>query len=112
MKAKSVAKIAGWVVLGTVGAAALAFLLGLAVQALWNWLMPSIFGLPAVTYWQALGLFILSHLLFKSHMGGHGDHKGPHANHVQPGFVRRRVLDMLREGNEAKGAGEPGDGAR
>jgi len=50
-----------------VGITALAFLLGLGLMLLWNWLMPAVFGLPEVTYWQALGLLVLSHILFKSH---------------------------------------------
>jgi hypothetical protein len=37
---------------------------GTAVQHLWNWLMPPIFGLHVITYWQALGLLGLSWLLF------------------------------------------------
>ncbi len=37
---------------------------GSAVLYLWNWLMPAIFGLPSITYWQALGLMGLSWLLF------------------------------------------------
>jgi len=39
-------------------------LAGLATMALWNSLMPAIFGLRVVTFWQALGLFILSRILF------------------------------------------------
>ena len=35
-----------------------------AVFALWNSLMPAIFGLRAITYWQALGLMVLSWILF------------------------------------------------
>lgn len=31
---------------------------------LWNWLMPVIFGLPEIGYWQALGLMALSSVLF------------------------------------------------
>jgi hypothetical protein len=49
---------------GLFAAAALAVLVGLAVQALWNALMPGIFGLPEVGYWQAVGLLVLGHLLF------------------------------------------------
>ncbi|MBK7503624.1 MAG: hypothetical protein IPI52_00420 [Bacteroidetes bacterium] len=30
---------------------------------LWNWLIPVIFGLKAITYFQALGLFLLSRIL-------------------------------------------------
>lgn len=38
----------------------------LPVMWLWNWLMPEIFNLTEITFWQALGLVILSSLLFKS----------------------------------------------
>ena len=31
---------------------------------LWNWLMPDLFGLPTVTFWQALGLSLLCSCLF------------------------------------------------
>jgi hypothetical protein len=47
------------------------------VMRLWNWLMPEIFGLHAVTYAQAFGLLILSKILlggFHKH-GGHGGWK-------------------------------------
>lgn len=36
------------------------------VMLLWNWLMPIIFGLPVITFWQALGVALLSSILFKS----------------------------------------------
>jgi hypothetical protein len=49
------------------------FVLGYVVMALWNWLMPSIFGLHTITYWQAYGLLILSKILFGGlRGGGHG----------------------------------------
>lgn len=34
------------------------------VMRLWNALMPNIFGLHAISFWQALGLLVLSKLLF------------------------------------------------
>ena len=37
--------------------------LSLVVMVLWNWLMPMIFGITAITYLQALGLLILSKIL-------------------------------------------------
>ena len=40
-------------------------LFGLVVMLLWNWLMPDLFGLKTVSYWQAWGLLILSAILFK-----------------------------------------------
>ena len=36
-----------------------------ATQILWNWLMPYLFGVPEISYWQALGLLVLSTLLFQ-----------------------------------------------
>ena len=38
--------------------------MGLAVTVLWNLLMPAIFGLPIIGFWQALGLFVLARVLF------------------------------------------------
>jgi hypothetical protein len=44
---------------------ALFSLLGWVVMLLWNWLMPEIFGLKRLNYWQAWGLFALCSILFK-----------------------------------------------
>ena len=44
----------------------LALLMGLPTMLLWNWLMPEIFGLKAIGFWQAVGLNFLSSILFKS----------------------------------------------
>jgi len=41
-------------------------LIGGPLMILWNWLMPSIFGLPEIGFWQACGLQLLAILLFKS----------------------------------------------
>jgi uncharacterized membrane protein YbhN (UPF0104 family) len=38
------------------------------VHELWNWLMPAIFKLPSIGFWQAVGLLALSWILF----GGFG----------------------------------------
>ena len=35
-----------------------------AVMSLWNWLMPAIFGTNPITFWQAVGLLLLSRILF------------------------------------------------
>jgi hypothetical protein len=71
MKAFSVFKIAGWIVVGLGAAVLFGLGLGLVVQGLWNWLMPALFGLHTISYWQAVGLFVLCHLLFKGHHPGH-----------------------------------------
>jgi membrane protein required for beta-lactamase induction len=41
-------------------------ILGYPLMLLWNWLMPIIFNLPEITLWQAIGLNLLSTILFKS----------------------------------------------
>ena len=46
-------------------------IVGLITLALWNALMPPILGLPAINFWQALGLLLLSRLLF-GRFGGWG----------------------------------------
>lgn len=45
---------------------ALIALFPLAVMLLWNWLMPAIFGVGAISYWEAFGLKILCELFFKT----------------------------------------------
>ena len=40
------------------------------VMRLWNWLMPAVFGLHMITYWQAVGILILSKILFGGFRGG------------------------------------------
>jgi hypothetical protein len=53
------------VLLGLLVIALLGILLGLPLQLLWNWLMPTIFNLPKITFWQAMGLNIMASILFK-----------------------------------------------
>ena len=45
-----------------------AVILGLPLMWLWNWLMPTIFYLDEITFWQALGLNALATILFKQNI--------------------------------------------
>ncbi len=72
-RTKRVGIIAGWVVLGIVAAVGFAFLFGYVIMLLWNWLIPMIFGLTEISYWQAVGIIILAKLLFGG-FGGHPKH--------------------------------------
>lgn len=47
---------------------AFAAIMSLPVMLLWDWLMPTIFGLPEITWLQAWGLMFLCALLFKSNV--------------------------------------------
>ena len=71
-KTRGIFAIIGMTIGGVIIAAAMALLFGFVVMWLWNWLMPAIFGLTTITFWQAWGLVVLSHILFKSF---------PHHNH-------------------------------
>jgi len=51
------------------------------VMLLWNALMPPLFALPALNYWQAAGLMLLSRILLGGlihDMAGHGRMRGNH----------------------------------
>lgn len=61
-------RIVGFVIIGVAFAALLALIFGFLVKWLWNWLMPDIFGLAPISYWQAFGLLLLAKLFF----GGFG----------------------------------------
>ncbi len=39
------------------------WLFGELVMHLWNWLMPMLFGLRQITFWQSLGLLVLCRIL-------------------------------------------------
>ena len=43
-------------------------LLSWPFQLLWNWLMPTIFGLTKITILQAVGLLFLSAFIFKGNV--------------------------------------------
>lgn len=59
MKTLKVLKYVGFGILGV----GFVILMVFAVQALWNWLIPELFNGPVLTFWQTVGLFILSKIL-------------------------------------------------
>jgi hypothetical protein len=67
-----VLRIVGMTVAGVIGVAVLALAFGWLVQLLWNWLMPGIFGLGTIGYWQGFGLVILGKLIFGGIGTSHG----------------------------------------
>ena len=48
------------------------WLFGEIVMHLWNWLMPALFGLKMITFWQGLGLLVLARILVGGLGGGGG----------------------------------------
>ena len=57
------------------------------VMWLWNWLMPALFAWHPITFWQALGVLILSKILF----GGFRGHPGA------PWHWRRRMFERWEQ---------------
>src|ERR1035441_8964201 len=47
------------------------FIGGELVMRLWNWLLPSLFSLRQITFWEAVGIMALSRILF-GRLGGRG----------------------------------------
>jgi Ca2+/H+ antiporter, TMEM165/GDT1 family len=51
-----------------------AAVLSFVVMSLWNWLMPGLFALHRIGFWQALGLLIFTKILFGGFRGPRGAH--------------------------------------
>ena len=85
---------ARWLVVAPLALVAMTLFLALGgalVMALWNWLLPSLFGWPTLTFWKALGLLALSRILF----GGFGLRGGP--GRFRTPEERERMRQRLRE---------------
>lgn len=92
MTQKVVGKIVGFLIIILVVVTGF----GQAVHYLWNWLMPIVFGLHRITYWQALGLLGLSWLLF----GGFGWFGRPGRSMHSGKRMRERFEQMTPEERE------------
>ena len=45
-----------------------AILLAIPTMLLWNWLLPHLFNVPTISLYEAVGINILSGILFKSNV--------------------------------------------
>lgn len=69
-----------WKVIFIPIAIAALFLFGWVVMHLWNSILPGVIGVATITFWQAVGILVLSKILFGGFKGCHG-HSGFHHNH-------------------------------
>ena len=76
---------------------------GQAVLHLWNWLMPSLFGLQRISFWQGLGLVGLSWILFGQGFLGRPSYSAPWRRRM-----RDRWAQMTPEEREKFQAGLQG----
>jgi hypothetical protein len=90
---KKVVKVIAMIVFGGI----LFLLANYVLMQLWNWLMPDIFGLGTITFWQALGIFVLAKLLFG--FGG-GGKKGGGPRHKRRFNASNRCGTMRRDFKE------------
>jgi cell division protein FtsB len=80
-------------------AAAMSYL----VMSLWNWLMPVVFSLGTITFWQALGILALAKLLFGFGRGSWRGGYGGHSKHRSPQYkeqMEEKLKNMTPEERE------------
>lgn len=63
-------KVMFYVLVGLIAAVALSILFGFVVRFLWNETIAAMFDVTTITFWQALGLFLLAKLFFGFGGGG------------------------------------------
>jgi hypothetical protein len=92
--------VIGFAILG----AGLLFLFGFVVMLLWNWLMPGIFNLKRIDYWQAWGLLALSTILFKGMGSNHGNDRSDRKRrkHLRSYMEEAQASKEVASENESK----------
>jgi hypothetical protein len=68
------------------------FIVSAVVMLLWNWILPAISTLPALTYWQSMGLLVLSRILFGSF--NFRDHHRAHRQHTKQQGFQDKFMEM------------------
>jgi hypothetical protein len=86
MKRFSFRKVAGFIIIAFVGV----LVVSTIVRLLWNALMPDLFHLPLISFWQALGLLLLAKILF-------GGFRGPSSRGPWKEKMRQRWMNMTPE---------------
>lgn len=84
-----IGKIIGCIVMGSLVAALLAYV----VMELWNHVLVGIVQVPVIGFWQALGLLVLSKILFGGLGGGCG---GRGCGNGRRGFWKNELREKWR----------------
>lgn len=88
-------KIAKVIIFSVVGVAIVACVIW-STMYLWNWLVPDLFNGPVINIWQAVGLLLLSRILF-GRWGGGGR---PCAPRPWKQYTKERWANMSAEDQE------------
>ena len=105
MKARGVFYFGKFIVMGVAFLALFTYV----VMLLWNWLVPELFSGPILTYWQTLGILVLSKILLSGLGPGHKSSRSWRSkdrrwSHHHPSSYWRKKFEEKMNG---KVAGEP-----
>ncbi len=86
----------GKIILIILGIPAFVLLFGFGFMYLWNWIVPSLFHGPIITFWQGLGIILLSKIIFGGFKGKHGGHRHMDWKHK----MKEKMSGMTQEEKE------------
>lgn len=72
------------------------FIFGGVVMLLWNGILPAVLGVSTITYWQAVGILVLSKILFGAFKGHHRNSRCHSDRHIW----RKKWMNMSPEEKE------------
>ena len=72
------------------------FAFGSVVMFLWNAILPAVIHVSTINFWQALGILLLSKILFGGFRGGWGGRRG----HQWKNEMERKLSNMTPEEKE------------
>jgi hypothetical protein len=73
------------------------FVFGSLVMFLWNSILPVVFGISAITFWQALGILVLSKILIGGFHGHRGHHHSAHDWHSKRMHLSPEEREKMKE---------------
>lgn len=90
---KGTAKVIGLIILFAI----FILVFGYVFMRLWNWLMPELFGLTTIAFWQAIGLLVMAKLLFGGFEGKGGRGSGKKGSkRCRPKSFRSQKTDFSK----------------
>jgi hypothetical protein len=96
-KERRAQKIALWTVAGLAGTVVFGLLFGFLIQFLWNATLAEMFDIPKLSFWQAIGLFVLAKLFFGFGAGGSGSNRRRRRKrraHREPDMESENVTEL------------------
>ncbi len=89
--------------------------IGFVVMGLWNALIPELFKGPVLTFWQSVGLLVLSHILFRGwgrwgHGNGWGHNRWRHRFEEKLAAMTPEEREKFKEEWRRRCGSLPGEG--